>query len=182
MNSFYLKQLPHMRHRGGCFFVTLCTYDSIPVPPQIIPEHTGYLEYFEQYDRYHDAGNNGINIARPDLAQLITTALMEKNGALYEILYSCIMSNHIHLVLDTGIARYPMTLGSILKKIKARSSRVINIYLKSSGNFWQSTSYYHQIKNDTELNKIGNYIIENPVKAGKVTHWEDWPYTYVKYL
>lgn len=171
-----------MKHRGGCFFVTLCTYDSLPMPVQIIPEHTGYLEYFEQYDRYHDAQDTGINIARPDLAQLITTAFLEKNGVLYEILYSCIMPNHIHLVLDTSLGRYPMTLSSILKKIKARSSKVINLYLKSNGNFWQPTSYNHLIRDDTELNKIGNYIIENPVKAGKVAHWEDWPYTYVKYL
>jgi putative transposase len=170
-----------MKHRGGCFFVTLCTYDSIPMAVQIIPENASYLECFEQYDRYHDANETGINIARPDLAQLITTALLEKNGAIYEILYSCIMPNHIHLVLDTSVARYPMTLSSILKKIKARSSRVINLYLKSTGSFWQSTSYSHLIRDDTELNKIGNYIIENPVKAGKVTNWEDWPYTYVKY-
>lgn len=131
MNTYFLKRLSHIKHRGGCFFVTLCTYDSIPMPMQIIAEHTGYLEYFEQYDRYHDAHDTGINIARPDLAQLITTAFLEKNGVLYEILYSCIMPNHIHLVLDTRVARYPMTLNSILKKIKARSSKVINLSLLS---------------------------------------------------
>jgi len=92
------------------------------------------------------------------------------------------MPNHVQLVLDTNIAMYPSNLSSILKKVKGRSSRAINLYFKRTGTFWQKASYDHLIQDDRELGNIGNYIIENPVKAGKVINWEDWPYTYVKYL
>lgn len=57
---------------------------------------------------------------------------------------------------------------------------MINLELGKTGVFWQAESYDHLIRSDRELGAIGNYILENPVKAGLVTKWEDWPYSYVK--
>ncbi len=140
-----------------------------------------FLERFEHYDRPHDFDETGINLAQPAIVGLITRALLENNGVYYEILYSCIMPNQVHMVLDTSIDIDPSNLSTILKKIKSRSSTEINLYLNRTGAFWQKPSYYHLIRDDNELERIGNYIIENPVKAGKTNNWEDWPFTYVKY-
>jgi len=140
-----------------------------------------FLERFAQHDHQHDMDETGLNLAQPEIARLITRALLEENGVFYEILYSCIMPTHVHLVLDTSIDIDPSNLSSILKKIKSRSSLEINKYLNRRGTFWQKPSYYHLIRDDNDLERIGNYIIENPVKAGKTKNWEDWPYTYVKY-
>jgi len=98
-------------------------------------ENISYLEQFAVYDRFHDLNDDGINIAQPDIAQIITKILLENNSYLYEILYSCIMHNHVHLVLDTSIDIDPSNLSSILKTIKGRSSREINLCLKRTGTF-----------------------------------------------
>jgi len=38
------------------------------------------------------------------------------------------------------------------------------------------------IRDEKELGNIGDYILENPVKAGLICNWEDWPYTYWRSL
>ena len=46
------------------------------------------------------------------------------------------------------------------------------------GSFWQAESYDHVVRNG-ELERIISYVLENPVKAGLVEDWEQWPYTYL---
>ncbi len=68
-----------------------------------------------------------------------------------------------------------------MKLIKGRSSREINLLLDRSATFWQKASYDHMIRNEHELSAIGDYILNNPVKAGMISSGEDWPFTFVKY-
>jgi hypothetical protein len=35
------------------------------------------------------------------------------------------------------------------------------------------------VRDEDELERIVLYIINNPVKAGLVDDWNDWPFTYV---
>jgi REP element-mobilizing transposase RayT len=44
---------------------------------------------------------------------------------------------------------------------------------------WQSESYDHIVRDEDEFYRIINYIINNPVKAGLVENWQDWPHTYI---
>jgi REP element-mobilizing transposase RayT len=51
--------------------------------------------------------------------------------------------------------------------------------METHGTFWQHESYDHVIRNEKEFERIVTYIIENPVKAGLVEEWQQWPYTYI---
>ena len=53
--------------------------------------------------------------------------------------------------------------------------------LGRNGRFWQEESYDHIIRDEAELNRIRQYILYNPVKAGLVDNPEDWPWNYSKY-
>ena len=46
------------------------------------------------------------------------------------------------------------------------------------GAFWHHESYDHYVR-DEELNRIIQYIVNNPVKAGMVEDWRDWKFTYL---
>lgn len=47
--------------------------------------------------------------------------------------------------------------------------------------FWnEHESYDHYIRNDKEFQNITHYILENPVKAGTVEKWGNYPYSYSK--
>ena len=42
--------------------------------------------------------------------------------------------------------------------------------------FWQNESFDHWVRSDAEYERTTEYIRENPVKAGLVTNYRDWPY------
>ena len=55
-----------------------------------------------------------------------------------------------------------------------------NRALERSGKFWQKESFDHYVRDKKEFWRILNYILNNPVKAGLVEKWEDYPFTYLK--
>ena len=177
MKAFYTNRLPHLVPLGGCFFVTFCTHDSIPIHRSIPSKKDKFLDDFAVYDRRHDFSASLVDLTKLPQVEIVKSTLEE----LYELLYYCIMPNHVHKVINTGFKRAPEPLPKIMKKIKGISSRKINLALGKTGAFWQAESYDHLVRSDKELSMIGNYILENPVKAGLVTQWEDWPFSYAKY-
>lgn len=124
--------------------------------------------------------SKGINLAQPSIAGIIINVLQDYDQRLFDLLYYCIMPNHVHVVIYLGSMTNPKSLGLIMKNIKGRSSREINLFLGRSGTFWQKASYDRLVRDEKELNNIGDYILENPVKAGLIDSWENWPYSYVK--
>lgn len=74
---------------------------------------------------------------------------------------------------------YPIT--EILGSLKKYTARLCNQNLNQSGNsFWHPESYDHVIRNSDELNRIIYYTLQNPVKAGLIENWQDWPHSYCK--
>ncbi len=86
-----------------------------------------------------------------------------------------VMPNHVHLILEINknivgaIHELPlqkrrnMLIPKIIGKFKMLSAKEINILANNSGNpLWQRNYYDHIIRNEIELNKIREYILENP--------------------
>lgn len=181
MKQFYRNHLPHITPLGGCFFVTFCTYDSIPIHKNIGKSHSNFLKEFKKIDVKHDDFNSGIDISILPFSGFIKEKILEMDNDYYELLYYCIMQNHVHMIINTGFIEDPIYLSKNMKILKGSTARNINLALNRTGTFWQKDSYDHLIRNDIELGLIGDYILENPVKAGLISKWEDWPNTYVKY-
>jgi putative transposase len=77
---------------------------------------------------------------------------------------ACIMPDHFQ-----GIIRLldgnQIPLANMICAFKAYSARRINAHLKSTGApFWQRNYYEHIIRNETALERIREYIRNNPVK------------------
>lgn len=180
MKPFYFNRLPHLAPLGGCFFVTYCTHDSIPMRQFIFRDKRPFMDEFVECDVVHDKNATGINITQSGIVDIIINSIRESDNILYELLYFCIMPNHVHLIFYTGNMDSPKPLGLIMKAIKGSSSRKINLFLNRTGTFWQKASYDRLVRDEKEVNYIADYILNNPVKAGLVKEWEDWPYTYAK--
>jgi len=117
------------------------------------------------------------------LARLIADSLHHRDGRVYDLLAYCIMPNHIHIVfspLPNSDDHYP-SVTTIMQSLKAYTAREANKLLDRQGQFWQRESYDHWVRNSNELRRIVLYVINNPVKAKLVDHWQDWPWTYCKY-
>ena len=62
----------------------------------------------------------------------------------------------------------PKSLGSVIQNYKSISNRMINRFFETPGiSIWQRNFYDHIIRNDEELEKIREYIYNNP------SHWNE---------
>jgi REP element-mobilizing transposase RayT len=76
----------------------------------------------------------------------------------------------------------PYIVTKILQDLKSKTAIECNKLLNRKGTFWQHESYDHVIRNETELNRIIEYVLNNPVKAGLVNSPDEWKWNYYKYL
>jgi REP element-mobilizing transposase RayT len=66
-----------------------------------------------------------------------------------------------------------------MKSLKGYTARQANLHLRRTGQFWEEESYDHEVRDGAEFGRIVRYILNNPVKAGLVQHWSEWPWNYV---
>jgi REP element-mobilizing transposase RayT len=49
-----------------------------------------------------------------------------------------------------------------------------NRILGRSGPFWAEEDFDHWIRTPDKFESTVRYIVNNPVKAGRVRHWSEW--------
>jgi putative transposase len=215
MKTEYRQRLPHIQPVGSAFFVTFSLFGSVPKKKldtlkekyilrfkkatEIIDAHRRNLEIFTlrkqyliEYDNILDAINKGPDYLKDNnIRNIITKELFKNDGLLYDLTAYCIMSNHVHILIDTSIQlseisddielemKY-VSLDKIMKKIKGPTAMYCNKLLHRSGQFWERESFDIYIRNEKMFNNVISYILQNPVKAGIVKHWEEYPVSYVK--
>ncbi len=201
----YRRQLPHIQPPGATLFVTTRLAGSLPahVWEQLkeasekrladaqkqathpdLEKQAEYEEHkrlFANMDRYLDNTQNGPHwLKNTAVAQTVVQALHYRHEKVYHLDTFCVMSNHIHLLftpLEKENGRYH-SLSSIMHSLKRYTAGEANNILNREGPFWQHESYDHFVRNEAELNRIRWYILNNPVQAGLVPNWEDWPWSY----
>jgi len=68
--------------------------------------------------------------------------------------YYVIMSNHVHIIIQ--LQNCSFKLGEVVRRLKATASKKVGTKL------WQPNYYEHVIRNEGALNKIRQYITNNP--------------------
>jgi len=162
--------------------------------------------YFGRWDGALDADTQGPRwLAQPEIADVVAEALHYRDGKVYELLAYCIMPNHVHVVCRIGAPRdddsgrvdslscaapgriinpsyeeQPVPLHRIMQSLKRHTARQANMKLGRSGAFWQQESYDRVVRDAEELERIIGYVLYNPVKAGLVEDWRDWPWSYCR--
>lgn len=90
-----------------------------------------------------------------NIKSLIESNLIDLNNINgCELDYYIIMPNHVHLILDLNGSI--LDLGEIIRRFKAKTSKIFGQKL------WQPNYYEHGIRNEEALNRIREYIINNP--------------------
>ncbi len=138
---------------------------------------------FGRWDAALDAVTTGpCWLTEAHIAPIIVEALHYRDRREYDLLAFCVMSNHVHLVctpLQKEDGSY-YALYRIMQSLKRHTARQSNLVLQRQGAFWQDESYDHVARDAGELQRIIRYVINNPVKAGLVSNWQDWPWTYCR--
>lgn len=78
----------------------------------------------------------------------------------------CLMTNHVHLVIDPG--EEVANLARLMKRLAARYTRYINYVEQRSGTAWNGRYKSSPIETDAYLMACCRYVELNPVRAGMV--------------
>ncbi len=74
-----------------------------------------------------------------------------------------IMPNHLHGIIVIGGAK-PCPLSEIVRQLKTFSARRINKIRGMQGiPVWQRNYYEHVIRDESDLNSLREYIVNNPM-------------------
>jgi putative transposase len=204
---FYRRHLPHIQPPGATLFITFRLAGSIPTEVRqrllaeaerveavldCIPDpqeraQRAYLEQrrlFGKWDTALDTAQSGPFWLRdPRIAELVIESLHHRDGRVYDLDAFRTMPNHVHLVY-TPLPKADGTyhaMSAIMHSLKRYTARQANLLLGREGSFWQSENYDHVVRDEAEWRRIITYVLNNPVKAGLVQHWEEWPWSYCKH-
>lgn len=142
----------------GAYFVTICTNNR-----ESFFENESIKEIAEKY--WKEIPNNFKNIELDEyiiMPNHLHGIIVIKNvGAVHEPPNN----RAIHELPLQSKQQYKIFLPQIIGWFKMNSAKSINKILKREGQpFWQRNYYEHIVRNETELNKIREYIINNPLK------------------
>jgi len=111
-------------------------------------------------------------------AQVVLSSLRwlenEKGSALSA---AVVMPDHVHFVIALGTS----SLAQLIHSFKSFTANKINGLLGRSGQFWQEQYHDHAIRKDEVLNDVVLYLLNNPVRAGLVKDFHDWPFWYCRW-
>jgi putative transposase len=135
--------------------------------------------YFSKIDALLDTSSIGPQWLRKyDLAKLIIGELEVLEGQNIKLVCYTVMPNHVHLVFEPVEKINESVISESIELFKLKTRDKANEILGIEGEFWIQDHHIHFIHDSTELINIISYILENPVKAGLVDYWRDWPWTY----
>ncbi len=191
----YKRNLPHWRKEGAIYFVTFRLADSIPasVLQKWMEERRAWLtshgligeipdsewesryldipedirqkfereemrKYFVELDKCHGK----CFLKNKECTTILRNALLFFNEQRLLCGDFVIMPNHVHWIV-TPLQNYE--LENIMQSVKSYSARCINKSLGRHGRLWQKESFDHIVRNPPQLERIRNYIEQNPHKA-----------------
>jgi REP element-mobilizing transposase RayT len=98
----------------------------------------------------------------PAVAQVVIAAILKGAPDDYLLHTWVMMPNHGRLLLTPKIAP-----SVALRRLKGASAREANALLGLTGvPFWQEESYDHLVRSQQQFERIEEYILQNPVRAG----------------
>lgn len=142
----------HNYSTPGYYFITILTYNRQNILGKIKNKRMIFNEYGSIADK---------------ICQEISTHFPDTELDEY-----IIMPNHIHIIINIVRAadlpplqnnnRTKMTLSKIVHGVKSTITRKINKIYKSQNPIWQRNYHDHIIRNANALNRIRQYIQNNP--------------------
>jgi len=191
----YRRHLPHWRQEGVLYFTTFRLADSIParvlrgwnedrrrwleghgVTPDLpqaewtaryqqIPEGVRRAFEREEARRLHvelDRCHGRCALRDPEAAAIVEMALLFFHGKRLHCGDFVIMPNHVHWI----VAPYTEdSFEKLLGSIKRYAAVHINKLVGRTGTLWQQESFDRIVRDGKDLDRIREYIKENPAKA-----------------
>lgn len=190
-------KLPHLKREGAAYFITFRLADSLPRaalerlkqereaivqqaraanrPLTWHEEQQLFVWYSERVEAFLDAGAGACWLRRPEIADLLASAVNFFAAERYDLHAWVVMPNHVHVVFRPHPDH---TVSEIEHSWKSFTANEANRMLNRVGeHFWQKESYDHWIRDDAERARLCAYVTDNPVKARLCSQPTDWPWS-----
>ena len=203
MKTHYKRNLPHIMPPGATVFITFRLADSIAVAAlqQLADQQALAIQealarltepavraaavyaiqkaHFARYDALLDRAAHGPTwLKDPAIASCVMREITLLKELDVSVIACCVMSNHVHLLIQLP-AESSFSAARMMQRLKGRTALDVNKLLNRQGQpFWRHESYDHLVRDEKEQARIVAYILNNPVKAGLVNQWTEWPYSY----
>ena len=172
---FFRRRLPHWQPEDKPLFLTWSLAGALPKNRYPPPGSLSAGKAFVWMDRCLDGASSGPTwLRRDDVAQIVTDALRHGSETLkyYDLYAYVVMPNHVHVLVLPFVPA-----SKLLQSLKGFTAHAANKALGRNGEFWQSESYDHWVRDPAEFERIRKYIEENPVRAGLAGCPEDYPWS-----
>ena len=149
--AFYRRQLPHLQCDDKQHFVTFCT------------------------DRRWILSGHARSI--------VLECCLHDNGSRFDLRVAVVMPDHVHMIFTPLVNHEAMevcSLAEVMDAIKGASAHRINKALGRRGRLWQPESFDHVLRSSENLDAKIIYLLENPVRAGLVEDWTEYPWLWRK--
>ena len=158
---------------------------TLPVKHQETYRKSTILALKAQYQEHLESQLHASNIGpyylqNSQIAQLTIEAWkFQANARGLVVIAICVMSNHLHALVRGPDDGTIIEAGKVMHSVKSFSAREGNKILARTGNpFWEHKYFDRDVREKAFMTVLW-YILNNPVKAGLVNSWKEWPHTYL---
>ena len=115
---------------------------------------------------------NAVFVENNDYAYYLDTLIEWKQLLQVKVYAWCLMTNHVHLLLDPG--EDVKSIGLLMKRLAGRQTRYVNKQENRTGSLWAGRYKMSIVDSDSYFLQCCRYIELNPVKAKMVTRPEHY--------
>ncbi len=135
--------------------------------------------YDAQLGRHRSAG---LDLSKPEIASIITTAFHFYDARLYDLHAFCVMPNHVHLLvrpLPQANGDFAL-LSDIVCRIKSYTAKQIIASGIQTKTVWRADYFDRFIRHQKDYYLAVEYILNNPLKAELAEKQRDWPFSFCR--
>lgn len=89
-----------------------------------------------------------------------------------------VMPDHFHWLVELRQGELP----SLMKAVKGRVARLVNVRLGTTGGLWHAGYHDHVLRRGEDLQRAAEYLVANPLRAGLVDDLQNYPHWDVAWL
>jgi REP element-mobilizing transposase RayT len=93
------------------------------------------------------------------------------------LIAAIVMPDHVHFIAELKSA----SLVKLMHSLKSYTANEINRVLGQNGHVWENQYYERGIKDESSLNSLIRYCLENPVRKGIVSDFREYRFWHCSY-